>query len=77
MLMIIPPVVNAHGIPEGDEGQKVSDNLHKMKLSTIILMLIFAGLSVINVLTCKLFQRREGRRESIINGQLMENSDFH
>ena len=68
MLMIIPPVINSHGYPEGGS---VDDNLHKMQLSTIILMIIFAGLSVVNFLTCKVFQKREGRRESIISGQLM------
>ena len=74
MLMIIPPVINAHGFPEGGS---VDTNLNKMKVSTIILMVVFAGISLVNVLTCKVFERREGRRESIINGQLMENSDFH
>ena len=74
MLMIIPPVINSHGYPEGGS---VDDNLHKMQLSTIILMIVFAGLSVVNFLTCKVFQKREGRRESIISGQLMQNSDFN
>ena len=68
MLMIIPPVVNSHGY---EVGSKVDDNLHKMKVSSIILMVIFAGLSVVNLLTCKLLQRREGRRESVV-GSFME-----
>ena len=74
MLMIIPPVVNSHGYKA--EG-KVADNLHKMVLSSIILMILFAGLSVISLLCCQIFTKREGRRESVLNGQLMDNADFH
>ena len=49
MLMLIPPVVTAHGYPEGGS---VADNLHKMKVSSIILMIIFAIGSVLNLLCC-------------------------
>ena len=78
MLMIIPPVVNNHGYDTStSDGQRVEDNLKKMKISTIILLVIFAGLSIVNVLVCKVFEKREGRRESIVSGRLMENTDFH
>ena len=78
MLMIIPPVVESHGYDTNtEEGQKVADNVHNMKLSSIILLVIFAGLSLANFLVCKVFEKREGRRESIISGQLMGHTDFH
>ena len=72
MLMIIPPVVKAHGF---EDGGSVDHDLHSMVVSTIILLIVFVSLAVINFLTCKVFEKREGRRESIINGQLMQNGD--
>ena len=72
MLMIIPPVVKAHKFPEGGD---VDHDLHNMVISTIILLIVFASLAVVNFLTCKVFEKREGRRESIINGQLMHDAD--
>ena len=72
MLMIIPPVVKAHKFPKGGD---VDHDLDNMVLSTIILLIVFVSLAVVNLLICKVFEKREGRRESIINGQLMQDSD--
>ena len=58
MLMIIPPVVNSHGFVEGGE---VDDHLHAMKVSTLVLMAIFFVLSVVSVLSCKVYEKREQR----------------
>ena len=73
MLMFIPPVINNHDDTFDD---KVDHNLHKMVWSTGILLIIFAGLTIIFFLTFKVYERREGRRESIINGNLMADGDF-
>ena len=72
MLVIIPPVMESHGVISGS---KVETNLNEMKLSTLILLAIFVGLSVLNLLVFKCYEKKEGRRESIINGQLMQ-GDF-
>ena len=74
MLMIIPPVVKAHG--NYDPGSKVDDNMHNMTVSTIVLMITFFVGTIINFCVYKLYEKREGRRESIINGQLMQPQDF-
>ena len=72
MLMIIPPVVKSHG-DESDPTTK--DHMHSMVLSTSILLIIFAGLAILNVLCCKVYERKEKRHESIIRGELMNNFD--
>mmetsp|Transcript_25052 Transcript_25052/g.31367 ORF Transcript_25052/g.31367 Transcript_25052/m.31367 type:complete len:110 (-) Transcript_25052:247-576(-) len=60
MLLFIPPVVESHGY---DEGSSVDDNLHKMKLSSIILLVVFFCLSLLNLMACKFYDRREKRHE--------------
>ena len=74
MLMIIPPVINSHGYPEGGS---VDDNLHSMKISTIILMIVFLAGAVINFATYKFFEKRESRRGSVLSGQLMNDFDYN
>ena len=73
MLMIIPPVVNAHGF---DKGSQVEDNLNKMKIATIICLCIFLGLTVLNLIVCKFYDSREKRHESIVNGDLITGDNF-
>ena len=67
MLLIIPPVVNAHGYTD----ESVGDNLHLMTVMTGVIMVVFAGASIINFICFGIYSKREGRRESIINGDLM------
>ena len=69
MLFFIPPVVNSHGYISGGS---VDDNLESMVVSTIVMLVIFISLMVINGLLWMVYGKREGRRESIINGQLMD-----
>ena len=74
MLMIIPPVVTSHGYVEGS---KVDDNLHSMKVSTIILMIAFLAGAIINFCTYKFFEKKESRRGSVLSGQLMNDFDYN
>ena len=72
MLLFIPPVINAHGWNSlTDAGKQVEENLHSMVLSTIIMLVVFVGLMVLNGLLWMYYGKKEGRRESIINGDLM------
>ena len=73
MLMIIPPVVNAHGY---DEGSSVDINLSNMKLSTSILLATFFAISALNVLLWRCYAKREERHESILNGDLTGQQNF-
>ena len=75
MLMIIPPVINAHG--GFAPGSGVDNRLHSMTISTLVLMIIFLSLAIINVLVCKLYERKEKRHEQIVQGALMTNENFH
>ena len=60
MLMIIPPVVNAHGYDEATaDGMKVHDNVKKMTISSSILLIIFVILAIVNFGLCKVFERKE------------------
>ena len=60
MLMFIPPIVNAHGFDTYSEaGGKVEKNLNKMVTSTVILLVIFAGSALLNLILCKVFTSRE------------------
>ena len=52
MLMIIPPVIEAHGYTSGS---KVDTNVHNMKLASLILLAIFAALAVINLIIFKVY----------------------
>ena len=65
MLAFIPPVINAHGYEEYDDADKIDTRLHQMIVSTWILAAVFAGLAIINLLTCKVYARREAKAEEV------------
>ena len=74
MLMVIPPVVKAHGFAAGS---KVEDHLDEMKTSTLVLLVIMAGLAIVFSLSWKVYEKRESRREAIISGNLIPaDNDF-
>ena len=74
MLMFIPPVIEAH---HKEKLADTDDKLHEMKVSTIVLLVVFAAISIINLLVCQVFTKREGRRESIINGNLIGHQNLY
>ena len=73
MLMIIPPVVNAHGVTAGSP---VDDRLHSMKVSSLILMCIFFGVALVSLMACKVYEKKEKRHSAIVQGDLMGGGNF-
>ena len=73
MLMIIPPVVEAHGYREDGP---VPHDLKSMKISTVILLCVFLALTVVNLLVCKVYDSREKRHEQIVSGNLISDENF-
>ena len=42
-----------------------------MVVMTGVIMIVFAGIAILNFICFGIYAKREGRRESIINGDLM------
>ena len=72
MLLIIPTTIKAHGY---EPDSQTATNIHKFILSTLICLIVFFALAVLNVITCKIYEGKEKRREAVITGQLMR-GDF-
>ena len=65
MLAFIPPVINAHGYSQEEDGEQIGKSLDLMKLWTWIFFVIFTALLLINGLVWRIFERKERKRAEV------------